>query len=129
VGRVTIKELHKRNMTGEELNKIMWGRADIATPVRVLPDEIDDLNLLPTDALTSALDTIAFAADLPLPTSGLVAPAPPANIGAHKGAAPPRNRNILILYTFLQFFNEDRDSKYLGFQLFEYIWLRCFFYR
>jgi transient receptor potential cation channel subfamily V member 6 len=90
VGRVTIKELHKRNMTGEELNKIMWGRSDIATPVRQLPDDLEDgdINLMATDALSSALDTMAFAADLPMGGSGPTT-APPANIGMHKGSAPP----------------------------------------
>ncbi|XP_059476440.1 uncharacterized protein LOC132197274 isoform X2 [Neocloeon triangulifer] len=91
VGRVTIKELHKRNMTGEELNKIMWGRSDIATPVRHIPDDLEDgdIHLLPTDALASALDTMAFAADLPLPTNTSAATGPPVGIGAHKGSAPP----------------------------------------
>jgi hypothetical protein len=94
VGRVTIKELHKRNMTGEELNKIMWGRSDIATPVRQLPDDLEDgdINLMATDALSSALDTMAFAADLPMAMTGSgPTTAPPANIGMHKGSAPPRN--------------------------------------
>lgn len=31
---MTITELRKRGMTGEELRIIMWGRASISTPVR-----------------------------------------------------------------------------------------------
>lgn len=34
VGKVTINELRKRGMTGEELRCLMWGRASISTPVR-----------------------------------------------------------------------------------------------
>ncbi|KAJ4439647.1 hypothetical protein ANN_07775 [Periplaneta americana] len=36
VGKVTIRELKKRGMTGEELRKLMWERAEISTPVRVV---------------------------------------------------------------------------------------------
>jgi hypothetical protein len=35
VGKITIRELKKRGMTGEELRRLMWERADISTPVRV----------------------------------------------------------------------------------------------
>lgn len=35
VGKVTIRELHKRGMTGEQLRRIMWGRASISTPTRI----------------------------------------------------------------------------------------------
>jgi hypothetical protein len=35
VGKVTIRELKKRGMTGEELRRLMWDRADISTPIRV----------------------------------------------------------------------------------------------
>lgn len=35
VGKVTIHELKKRSMTGEELRRLMWGRASFSTPVRV----------------------------------------------------------------------------------------------
>lgn len=35
VGKVTIRELKKRGMSGEELRRLMWERADISTPIRV----------------------------------------------------------------------------------------------
>lgn len=35
VGKVTLNELKKRGMTGEELRRIMWGRASISTPTKV----------------------------------------------------------------------------------------------
>ncbi|KDR16309.1 hypothetical protein L798_10124, partial [Zootermopsis nevadensis] len=35
VGKVTIRELKKRGITGEELRRLMWDRADISTPVRI----------------------------------------------------------------------------------------------
>lgn len=34
---MTIRELKKRNMTGEQLRRIMWERASISTPVRAAP--------------------------------------------------------------------------------------------
>lgn len=35
VGKVTINELRKRGMTGEQLRRIMWGRASISTPQKI----------------------------------------------------------------------------------------------
>ncbi|KAG8041888.1 hypothetical protein G9C98_007192 [Cotesia typhae] len=90
VGKVTINALRKRGMTGEELRCIMWGRASISTPVRASPHlnegEISGLPgasvmggasvapqpLVPAatlppgfgDALTAALDVMAFAQDI-----------------------------------------------------------------
>nr|QEQ91636.1 inactive [Periplaneta americana] len=82
VGKVTIRELKKRGMTGEELRKLMWERAEISTPVRVVmsPDHLTepDANVGFGDALTAALDVMAFTHDLdlnvstqPVPASGL----------------------------------------------------------
>ncbi|CAB0045322.1 unnamed protein product [Trichogramma brassicae] len=61
VGKVTISELKKRGMTGEELRRIMWGRASISTPVRGSPLLGLQSAAAPGafgDALASALDTI-----------------------------------------------------------------------
>nr|AOR81475.1 inactive [Nilaparvata lugens] len=84
VGKVTIKELKKRNMTGEQLRRIMWERASISTPVKApkkvnpLLDVLIDSNAAePTPAaadpapsafggLTAALDMMAFTNDLDL---------------------------------------------------------------
>ncbi|XP_076249498.1 transient receptor potential cation channel subfamily V iav [Calliopsis andreniformis] len=70
VGKVTINELRKRGMTGEELRRIMWGRASFSTPVRISPN-IDEPPLSAVtagfgDALTTALDMMAFTHDLDL---------------------------------------------------------------
>ncbi|XP_051173133.1 uncharacterized protein LOC127289317 isoform X4 [Leptopilina boulardi] len=67
VGKVTINELRKRGMTGEELRRIMWGRASFSTPVRASLN-IDDPGIMQGgvfgDALTAALDVMAFSHDL-----------------------------------------------------------------
>ncbi|XP_076397457.1 transient receptor potential cation channel subfamily V iav isoform X2 [Megachile rotundata] len=73
VGKVTINELRKRGMTGEELRRIMWGRASFSTPVRVSPN-VDEPQVSAVtagfgDALTAALDVMAFAHDLDLSTA------------------------------------------------------------
>ncbi|KAJ8672700.1 hypothetical protein QAD02_003960 [Eretmocerus hayati] len=68
VGKVTIAELKKRGMTGEELRRIMWGRASVSTPVRASPTLNAAMSSAPGgfgDALTSALDVMTFAADVP----------------------------------------------------------------
>ncbi|XP_033225475.1 uncharacterized protein LOC117178246 [Belonocnema kinseyi] len=65
VGKVTINELRKRGMTGEELRRIMWGRASFSTPVRTSPN-VDEVGMVPGifgDALTAALDVMAFTHD------------------------------------------------------------------
>ncbi|CAB0003660.1 unnamed protein product [Nesidiocoris tenuis] len=35
VGKVTINELRKRGMTGEQLRRMMWDRASISTPIKI----------------------------------------------------------------------------------------------
>ncbi|XP_043278629.1 uncharacterized protein iav isoform X1 [Venturia canescens] len=75
VGKVTINELRKRGMTGEELRCIMWGRASFSTPVRASPN-IGELEMGASsgvaggfgDALTAALDVMVFAHDIDLTT-------------------------------------------------------------
>ncbi|CAL7944538.1 unnamed protein product [Xylocopa violacea] len=75
VGKVTINELKKRGITGEELRKIMWGRASFSTPVRASPKleepQVSAVTAGFGDALTAALDVMAFAHDLDLPTGGI----------------------------------------------------------
>ncbi|XP_063982775.1 transient receptor potential cation channel subfamily V member 5 isoform X5 [Diachasmimorpha longicaudata] len=73
VGKVTIAELKKRGMSGEELRCIMWGRASISTPVRRSP-HMGEPEISASagvtggfgDALTAALDVMAFAHDIDL---------------------------------------------------------------
>ncbi|XP_016907461.2 uncharacterized protein LOC107994862 isoform X4 [Apis cerana] len=73
VGKVTINELKKRGLTGEELRRIMWGRASFSTPVRVSPKGVKPQVSVVTagfgDALTTALDVMTFAHDLDLSTA------------------------------------------------------------
>lgn len=73
VGKVTIHELKKRSMTGEELRRLMWGRASFSTPVRVSPNagqpQVSAVTAGFGDALTAALDVMAFAHDFDLSTA------------------------------------------------------------
>ncbi|XP_023290648.1 transient receptor potential cation channel subfamily V member 5 [Orussus abietinus] len=74
VGKVTINELKKRGLTGEELRCIMWGRASFSTPVRVptspshqpKPEGEPGASGLFGTALTAALDVMAFSNDVNL---------------------------------------------------------------
>lgn len=61
VGKVTLTALKKRGMTGEELRRIMWGRASISSPKKVSKKKRD-----PNDpfAISSALDVMSFAQDI-----------------------------------------------------------------
>ncbi|XP_071856344.1 transient receptor potential cation channel subfamily V iav isoform X3 [Bombus fervidus] len=73
VGKVTINELKKRGITGEALRRVMWGRASFSTPVRTSPNTAEPQVSAVTagfgDALTAALDVMAFAHDLDLSTA------------------------------------------------------------
>ncbi|XP_048262316.1 uncharacterized protein LOC125385208 isoform X4 [Bombus terrestris] len=73
VGKVTINELKKRGITGEALRRVMWGRASFSTPVRTSPNTAEPQVSAVTagfgDALTAALDVVAFAHDLDLSTA------------------------------------------------------------
>lgn len=65
VGKVTIAELKKRGLTGEQLRCLMWGRESINTPVKVKkkPQNGNIMDGL-GGALTSALDVMAIAGDI-----------------------------------------------------------------
>ncbi|XP_066906589.1 transient receptor potential cation channel subfamily V member 6 isoform X1 [Halyomorpha halys] len=85
VGKVTINELRKRGMNGEQLRRIMWDRASISTPVKVPQNPVVDVLMENTaeqqaqqnqpgnfgGALTAALDVMAFTHDLDLSVSGI----------------------------------------------------------
>ena len=72
VGKVTINALKKKGLTGEEMRCLMWGRESINTPIKVkkpIKDPLSDPqgpNLTGGfgDALTTALDVMAFTHDL-----------------------------------------------------------------
>ncbi|XP_055682448.1 uncharacterized protein LOC129789581 isoform X2 [Lutzomyia longipalpis] len=63
VGKVTLNALKKRGLTGEELRRIMWGRASISSPKKVTKKKRD-----PNDpsAISAAIDVMAFTHDIVL---------------------------------------------------------------
>ncbi|XP_017048330.1 uncharacterized protein LOC108092958 [Drosophila ficusphila] len=85
VGRVTLTALKKRGMTGEEMRRLMWGRASISSPVKVTKQKLKDPYNLHTDSdFTNAMDMLTFAND-PASSNGIALrtvtappPAPPA---------------------------------------------------
>lgn len=68
MGKVTVKALKKKGMTGEEMRCLMWGRESINTPIKVKGKPKDPLldpqgpNLTGAfgEALTTALDVMTF---------------------------------------------------------------------
>ncbi|CAH2057154.1 unnamed protein product, partial [Iphiclides podalirius] len=84
VGKVTIAELRRRGISGEELRRLMWGRVSISTPTKAplprvpAPDCVTSAeaalggeagNGVGT-ALSSALNVMAFTHELDLGTTG-----------------------------------------------------------
>ncbi|GAB0098795.1 Transient receptor potential cation channel subfamily V [Sergentomyia squamirostris] len=63
VGKVTLNALKKRGLTGEELRRIMWGRASISSPKKVTKKKRD-----PNDpfAISAAIDVMSFTHDIVL---------------------------------------------------------------
>ncbi|XP_034490882.1 uncharacterized protein LOC117794351 [Drosophila innubila] len=62
VGRVTLTALKKRGMTGEEMRRLMWGRASISSPVKVTKQKLKDPYNLHTESdFTNAMDMLSFA--------------------------------------------------------------------
>lgn len=66
VGRVTLQALKKRGMTGEEMRRLMWGRASISSPEKILKKKnMDPYNLEQTDnPLGNALDMLNFGQEM-----------------------------------------------------------------
>ncbi|KAF7280410.1 hypothetical protein GWI33_006076 [Rhynchophorus ferrugineus] len=89
VGKVTINALKKKGMTGEEMRCLMWGRESITTPIKIKGPKKDplsnpqgpDLTNGFGDALTAALDVMAFTHDLDINAQGL-------NLAKNAAAAP-----------------------------------------
>ncbi|XP_058063684.1 uncharacterized protein LOC131213624 [Anopheles bellator] len=77
--RVTLNELKKRSMTGEELRRIMWGRSSITSPAKIAKKKrIGDDDLADPFAITAAIDVMSFTQDIVMvstETTNLVAPA------------------------------------------------------
>ncbi|CAO1426317.1 unnamed protein product [Diamesa serratosioi] len=62
--KVTLGELKKRGMTGEDMRRLMWGRASITSPKKVSKKKRGvDPNEDPF-GLTAALDQMSFAQDI-----------------------------------------------------------------
>ncbi|XP_052899945.1 uncharacterized protein LOC128306464 [Anopheles moucheti] len=78
--RVTLNELKKRGMTGEELRRIMWGRSSITSPAKIAkkkrPGEMDDL-LGDPFAITAAIDVMSFTQDIVMVSTDTVCPIVP----------------------------------------------------
>ncbi|XP_022125869.2 transient receptor potential cation channel subfamily V member 4 isoform X1 [Pieris rapae] len=75
VGKVTIAELRKRGITGEELRRLMWGRVSISTPTKQKtsvppPEVVKEAAGVGGVALSSAYSAMAFAQDLDLTNTG-----------------------------------------------------------
>ncbi|CAD7091762.1 unnamed protein product, partial [Hermetia illucens] len=69
VGRVTLSALKKRGMTGEELRRIMWGRASITSPTKVSKKKLKDpYNIFcgTNNAIGTAIDVMSFTHDIVL---------------------------------------------------------------
>ncbi|KAL9703540.1 hypothetical protein quinque_007058 [Culex quinquefasciatus] len=72
--RVTLNELKKRSMTGEELRRIMWGRSSITSPAKIskkkkIYDEDED-----PFAITAAIDVMSFTQDIVMVSTESVGP-------------------------------------------------------
>lgn len=89
VGKVTLTALKKRGMTGEELRRIMWGRASISSPKKVSKKKRD-----PNDpfGLASALDVMSFAQDIVMLDDD-VQNVPPGMKGKGKSSVHPAGIN------------------------------------
>lgn len=78
VGRVTLTALKKRGMTGEEMRRLMWGRASISSPVKVTKQKLKDPYNLHTESdFTNAMDMLTFANN-PSASNGVQLRTPPA---------------------------------------------------
>ncbi|EAT38898.1 AAEL009258-PA [Aedes aegypti] len=90
--RVTLNELKKRNMTGEELRRIMWGRSSITSPAKIskkkkIYEEEDPF------AITNAIDVMSFTQDIVMVSSEptgppTIDPSKPATIAVKPQTAP-----------------------------------------
>lgn len=64
--KVTLGELGKRGMSGEELRRIMWGRASITSPTKISKKKQREMQMANEDpfGLTAALDVMSFTHDI-----------------------------------------------------------------
>lgn len=64
--KVTLGELGKRGMSGEELRRIMWGRASITSPTKISKKKQREAQMADEDpfGLSAAVDVMSFAHDI-----------------------------------------------------------------
>ncbi|XP_037932563.1 uncharacterized protein LOC119667344 [Teleopsis dalmanni] len=98
VGRVTLNALKKRGMTGEQMRRLMWGRASISSPIKIAKKKLTDpYNLNPTNNdFTSAMDMLSFATD---PSASAPKPLRTSNIKTAENhvSIPDPLRELIIL--------------------------------
>ncbi|XP_031621236.1 transient receptor potential cation channel subfamily V member 4 isoform X2 [Contarinia nasturtii] len=84
VGKVTLNALKSRGLTGEELRRIMWGRASITSPTKVSKKKmtqnmgigqqaVNAAGVATTGALSTAVDRMSFAHDIVMMTDDAIA--------------------------------------------------------
>ncbi|XP_065076368.1 uncharacterized protein iav [Ochlerotatus camptorhynchus] len=74
--RVTLNELKKRGMTGEELRRIMWGRSSITSPAKVAKKKKGYEDEDPF-AITAAIDVMSFTQDIVMVSTEPTSMGPP----------------------------------------------------
>ncbi|XP_059055695.1 uncharacterized protein LOC131849606 [Achroia grisella] len=112
VGKVTISELRRRGISGEELRRLMWGRVSISTPTKAPlprrgtappPDCVGtaDMGLAAEvgngvgPALSSALNVMAFTHDLELATTDTVQKQPTPDLLVNGKTAPKLPTSVI----------------------------------
>ncbi|KAL7744973.1 hypothetical protein ACLKA6_007242 [Drosophila palustris] len=96
VGRVTLTALKKRGMTGEEMRRLMWGRASISSPVKVTKQKLKDPYNLHTESdFTNAMDMLSFANN-PTASNGVQLRAATTTAAAAIAAPDPFRELILM---------------------------------
>ncbi|XP_045505634.1 uncharacterized protein LOC123702027 [Colias croceus] len=106
VGKVTIAELRKRGITGEELRRLMWGRVSISTPTKKAPvpppEVVKEAAGVGGVALSSALSAMAFAQDLDLTNTAVDTKQQPPDILVNGAQKQMNQSQILTQNTTIQ---------------------------
>ncbi|ALC48690.1 iav [Drosophila busckii] len=98
VGRVTLTALKKRGMTGEEMRRLMWGRASISSPVKVTKQKLKDPYNLHTESdFTNAMDMLTFANNPASSNGVLLRSATASTVTAAAVATPDPFRELILM--------------------------------
>lgn len=86
-------------MTGEEMRRLMWGRASISSPVKITKKKLKDpYNLHQESDFTNAMDMLQFANDPATGVGGIPLTTAPKTATAEKSPpAPDPLRELIIL--------------------------------